>query len=135
MGRDLRFVAGNFYRITASQAITGIKLTESNLQHQCCLRLLHPTPAIYHSGVMRLLNRATRNLIAAATVAVFAATLQAQSSSSSSQTPSQSQTPASTQPAVSTNGTYIAIDPLAGGCFGWPCFWTHSCRAQLARGR
>jgi hypothetical protein len=71
---------------------------------------------------MRLLNRATRNLIVAATAAVFAAALQAQtpppassssSSSSSSQAPAESQTPTQTQP-TNANGGYISIDPLAG---------------------
>ena len=65
---------------------------------------MHPTPAIYHSGVNRLLNRATRTWIVAATAAIFAAAAQAQTSAS---TPSQ-------QPATSTNGTYVSVDPLAG---------------------
>ena len=65
------------------------------------------------------MNRATRTMIVAATAAVFAAALQAQTtpqSSSSSQAPqpqSQSQSQ-SQQPATNANGTYIAIDPLAG---------------------
>jgi len=62
---------------------------------------------------MRLLNSATRNLIAAATVAVFAAALQAQSSSSSQPTP-QTEAPSQTQPVSNANGTYISVDPLAG---------------------
>jgi len=65
------------------------------------------------------LNRATRTMIVAATAAVLTAALQAQttpqSSSSSSQAQPQSQPKTqSQQPAISTNGTYIAIDPLAG---------------------
>jgi hypothetical protein len=76
---------------------------------------------------MRLLNRASLNLIAAAfaavSVATFAASAHAQASSQSpnegpSQSPSQSpsqgqsqvQTPPASQPG---NGTYISIDPLA----------------------
>ena len=67
---------------------------------------------------MRLLNLATRKLIVAVSAAVFAATVQAQTpppasspASSSSQAPSQVQT--QTQP-TNSNGSYIAIDPLAG---------------------
>jgi len=69
------------------------------------------------------LNRATRTMIVAATAAVLTAALQAQttpqSSSSSSQAQPQSESQSqpktqSQQPAISTNGTYIAIDPLAG---------------------
>jgi hypothetical protein len=60
------------------------------------------------------LNRATRTLIVAATAAVFAAALQAQDASqASSQGQSQTQTQTQ-QPATSTNGTYISVDPLAG---------------------
>ena len=62
---------------------------------------------------MRLLNRATRNLIVAASAAVFAAALQAQTSSQA-QPQTQDQPQAQTQPATTANGTYIAIDPLAG---------------------
>ncbi len=57
---------------------------------------------------MRLLNPATRTLLVAASAALFAATLTAQAP-----TPSQNQTPTPAQ-APSTNGSYIAIDPLAG---------------------
>jgi hypothetical protein len=70
--------------------------------------------------VIRLLNRATRNLIVAATAAVFVAALQAQDTSQASsqpQTPTQTQSQPKTptqQPATSTNGTYISVDPLAG---------------------
>jgi hypothetical protein len=63
---------------------------------------------------MRLLNSATRKLIVAVSAAVFAATVQAQTpspDSSSSQTPPPAQ--AQTQP-TNSNGSYIAIDPLAG---------------------
>lgn len=60
------------------------------------------------------MNRATRTLIVAATAAVFAAALQAQDASqASSQGQSQTQTQTQ-QPATSTNGTYISVDPLAG---------------------
>lgn len=68
-------------------------------------RLLHPTLAIYHSGVIRLLNSATRTLIAAACAIVFTAALHGQADAG------QAQTPAPAQPA---NGTYISSDPLAG---------------------
>jgi hypothetical protein len=65
--------------------------------------------------VIRLLNQANRTLIVAATAAVFAATLQAQTQTpSSSQTSSSTSAPAQTQPAATANGTYIATDPLAG---------------------
>ena len=96
--------------------------------------LLPPGPAIYHSGVIRLLNSSTRTLIVCATAAVFAVSVHAQTpapppASTAAQTPAQtpSQPPASSsssqapatsapaqQPAVSTNGTYISTDPLAG---------------------
>jgi len=74
-------------------------------------RLLHPTLAIYHSGVIRLLNSATRTLIVAACAAVFTAAVYGQTDQA--QTPAQTgtQTPASPQTA---NGTYISSDPLAG---------------------
>ena len=86
---------------------------------------MHAAPAIYHSGVIRLLNPAARNLIVAASATVFSVALYAQS-------PTQPQTPAPTPPAQSSpaqtsptptpanqstaplNGTYIASDPLAG---------------------
>jgi hypothetical protein len=61
---------------------------------------------------MRFVTRASHFLIVAATAAVFAATLQAQT-----QTPAESQAPqpqpASQQPVTPGNGTYIATDPLA----------------------
>src|ERR1700678_4080480 len=67
---------------------------------------------------MRLLNLPTRKLIVPVSAAAFAATVQAQTpppssspASSSSQAPSQVQ--AQTQP-TNANGSYIAIDPLAG---------------------
>jgi hypothetical protein len=60
---------------------------------------------------MRLLNRATRNLIVAASAVVFAAALQAQASS---QTPAPSPAQTQTQPVTTANGTYISADPLAG---------------------
>jgi len=69
---------------------------------------------------MPLLNRATRNLIVAASVAVFAVALQAQdnapaSSQAQSQPQPQSQNQSqSQQPATNANGTYISVDPLAG---------------------
>jgi hypothetical protein len=87
---------------------------ESLISNTVAASLFHATSAIYHSGVNRLLNRATRNLIVAATAAVFSVALYAQS-------PTQTQTPAQTPPqtpaqppAASINGTYISTDPLAG---------------------
>ena len=68
------------------------------------------------------MNLATRKLIVAVSAAVFAATVQAQTPSpapASSQAPAQAppQAPAQvqtqTQP-TNANGSYIAIDPLAG---------------------
>jgi hypothetical protein len=91
--------------------------------------LLHATPAIYHSGVIRLLNPATRTLIAAAIAALFAAALHAQAPSPATSTPASSTPPASTPASSSSqapaqgqsstqptnaNGGYISIDPLAG---------------------
>lgn len=59
---------------------------------------------------MRFVTRASQFLIVAATAAVFAATLQAQT-----QTPQEAQQPQpqSTQPITPGNGTYISSDPLA----------------------
>jgi hypothetical protein len=77
--------------------------------------LFHATPAIYHSGVNRLLNRATRNLIVATTAAIFSAVLSAQSPTPpQDQTPAQTAPPPAATPAAPANGTYIASDPLAG---------------------
>ena len=59
------------------------------------------------------MNPATRNLIVAAAAAVFVAATQAQSGSQS-QAPPQTQSQSQTQPATTANGTYVAIDPLAG---------------------
>jgi hypothetical protein len=72
-------------------------------------RLLRPGPAIYHSGVMRLLNPANRTLIAAAFAVVLTAALHGQTPAA----PQQPQ-PAQPQPAQPANGTYISTDPLAG---------------------
>jgi hypothetical protein len=91
--------------------------------------LFEPGPAIYHSGVMRLLNPAIRHMIVAATAAVFVTVLHAQTPSQTpaqapaqapaTQAPAQApaaQAPVQTQPAPAGpgNGTYISSDPLAG---------------------
>lgn len=75
-------------------------------------RLLHPTPAIYHSGVIRLLNSATRTLIVAACAAVFTAAVHGQTSQAPSDQTQTSPTPAA--PQQPANGAYISSDPLAG---------------------
>jgi hypothetical protein len=72
-------------------------------------RLLHRTLAIYHSGVMRLLNSATRNLIVAAFAVVSTAALHGQTAPAGQTAPTQTVT----QP-QSVNGAYISSDPLAG---------------------
>ena len=67
---------------------------------------------------MSLLNRATRNLIVAASAAIFASAAQAQTTppptppgQASSQAPAQTQT---AQQPPAPNGTYVIVDPLAG---------------------
>jgi len=72
--------------------------------------LFHPTLAIYHSRVMRLLNQANRTLIAAAFAVIFAAISPAQNTPPP---PASSQAPTSA-PSQPANGIYIASDPLAG---------------------
>jgi len=104
-----------------------MRSAESKLQYCSFQRLFHAGLAIYHSGVIRLLNHVTRNLIVAAIAVVFAASFQAQT-----QAPAQPQTPASSEPQTQppaqqpaqprsqqpagpqTNGVYISSDPLAG---------------------
>ncbi len=84
----------------------------------CLLTLFRPGQAIYHSGVNRLLNPATRTLLVAALAAVFAAASQAQSSSTSTPAPAPDASAQGAQsgqrPAEPANGTYISSDPLAG---------------------
>ena len=75
--------------------------------------LFHASLAIYHRGVIRLLNLATRTLLVAATAAVFASALSAQAPTSGQSSSAQAPTPAPGQ-AQSTNGTYISVDPLSG---------------------
>ena len=75
-------------------------------------RLLHPTPAIYHSGVIRLLNPATRTLIVAACAVVFTTAMHGQASQAPTSQPQTSQPPAT--PSQPGNGTYVSSDPLAG---------------------
>ena len=72
-------------------------------------RLLQRSPAIYHARVMLFVTRQSRFLIAAATAAVFAATLLT-NAQAQTQPPA---TPATPQPVSPGNGTYISTDPLA----------------------
>lgn len=67
--------------------------------------MLESTPAIYHAGVTRILNQASRFLLAAACAAL--STVAWGQTSSSQQAPT---TPAN-QP---VNGSYVSTDPLAG---------------------
>jgi hypothetical protein len=87
--------------------------------------LLHQTQAIYHSGVIRLLNPAIRTLIAAAFAALSTAALHGQTPAATppaqapTQTPAQPDQQSSSQPAGQQqtqpgNGTYVSTDPLAG---------------------
>jgi hypothetical protein len=88
---------------------------------------VHRTPAIYHSGVIRLLNPAHRTLIVAAIAAISTAALHgqatppaqpaqppAQQTQPAAQPPTQQQAPPAAQQTQPANGTYIASDPLAG---------------------
>ena len=93
----------------------------ARIAYEC---LLHPTPAIYHSGVIRLLNPATRTLIVAAFAAVFtsamhgqagqAPTDQTQTGQPQTSTSQPQATPAPAAPSQPGNGTYVSSDPLAG---------------------
>jgi len=65
------------------------------------VELFHPGLAIYHSEVMRLVNKTARLLLVAIVVVFSSSLLQAQDAPQ-------------TQPTPTGNGTYIAIDPLAG---------------------
>ena len=84
--------------------------------------MFHPTLlesglAIYHSGVMRLLNPAIRNVIVAVTAAVFVTALHAQTPAPAPTQPQpQSEPQTQSQPTTAgpANGTYISSDPLAG---------------------
>ena len=86
-------------------------------QRIACERLLHPTPAIYHSGVIRLLNPTTRTLIVAAFAVVFTSAMHGQAGQTPTDQPQTSQAQTSPTPAAplqSGNGTYVSSDPLAG---------------------
>ena len=77
--------------------------------------LLHPTPAIYHSGVIRLLNPATRTLIVAAFAVVFTSAVHGQSGQApTGQTQTDQSQTSPTSTAQPGNGTYVSSDPLAG---------------------
>jgi hypothetical protein len=78
-----------------------------------CGQLLSTSPAIYHSGVIRLVNLLNRLLFAAA----LASTATVVSSAQAPAAPASSQQPAPATPTQQTgtiNGVYIASDPLAG---------------------
>ena len=79
--------------------------------------LLHPTPAIYHSGVIRLLNPATHTLIVAAFAVVFTTAMHGQAGQAPTGQPQTDQSQTSPTPATPSqpgNGTYVSSDPLAG---------------------
>jgi len=73
--------------------------------------LFPPAPAIYHAGVIRTLNQASRFLLAAVCLALPCLPSLAQSSSSPAPATQAPATQATNQP---VNGTYVSTDPLAG---------------------